>query len=42
MYSNKVLNLKGKAKQAHDRPKGFQEVEAPRFPDCWYVKVVRL
>jgi len=25
-----------------DRPRGFQEVEAPRFPDIRHMKVVRL
>jgi len=25
-----------------DRPKVFQEVEAPRFQDSWHRKVVRL
>jgi len=25
-----------------DRPRGFQEDEAPRFQDNWYMKVVRL
>jgi len=25
-----------------ERPRGFQEVEAPRFQDSWHMKVVRL
>ena len=25
-----------------DRPRGFQEAEAPRFQDNWHMKVVRL
>ena len=25
-----------------DRPRGFQEVEVPRFQDNWHMKVVRL
>jgi len=25
-----------------DRPRGFQEVEAPRFQDYWHMKAVRL
>jgi hypothetical protein len=35
-------NFPGKAKQSHYRPRGFQEVEAPRFQDNWHMKVVRL
>jgi hypothetical protein len=33
-YSNPITGL--------DRPRGFQEVEAPRFQDNWQMKVVRL
>jgi len=37
---------RSKAKQSLytslDRPRGFQEVEAPRFQDSWHMKVVRL
>jgi len=36
---------KVKVKQSHyvlDRPRGFQEVEAPRFQDNRHMKVVRL
>jgi len=31
-----------KLKQSLYRPRGFQEVEAPRFGDSWYIKVERL
>ena len=33
-YSNPIIAL--------DRPRGFQEVEAPRFQDSRHIKVVRL
>ena len=28
--------------QPHYRPRGFQEIEAPRYQDSWHMKVVRL
>ena len=31
-----------KVKQSLDRPRGFQEVEAPRFQDSRHTKMVRL
>jgi hypothetical protein len=34
MYSNPITGL--------DRPRGFQEVEGPRFQDSRHIKVVRL
>jgi len=32
--SNPIIGL--------DRPRGFQEVETPKFQDNWHMKVVRL
>ena len=46
--SNETLGIsytssnKKKVKQSHYRPRGFQEVEAPRFQDSRHMKVVRL
>jgi hypothetical protein len=39
-----LLMSKGKAipVQAYYKPRGFKEVEASRFKDSWYMKVVRL
>ena len=34
--------MRVKVKQSHHRPRGFQEVEAPRFQDNRHMKVVRL
>ena len=31
-----------KVMQPHYRPRGFQEIEAPRYQDSWHMKVVRL
>jgi hypothetical protein len=31
-----------KVKQSHNRPRGFQQFEAPRFQDNEHMKVVRL
>ena len=39
-YGN--TKVKGKVKQSHYRPRGVQEVEAPRFQDIRHMKVVRL
>jgi len=38
----KELLLHKKVKQSHYRPRGFQEVEVPRFQDSWHMGVVRL
>jgi len=32
----------GKAKQSNYRPRGFENVEVPRFQDGWHMKVVKL
>jgi hypothetical protein len=37
-----MLQLKVKVKLSHYRPWGFQEVEAHRFTENRYIKVVRL
>jgi hypothetical protein len=44
LHSFLTLALAGgkKAKQSHYRPRGFQEVEVPRFQDNRHMKVVRL
>jgi len=45
MKSDNVPNNSIKVKQSHcrpDRPRGLQEVEAPRFQDSRHMKMVRL
>jgi hypothetical protein len=40
MYQNQIQQ-ENKAIPLQDRPRGFQEVEAPRFQDIRHMKVVR-
>ena len=42
MEINVIIVFKQKVKQSMDSPRGFQEVEAPRFQDYWHMKAVRL
>ena len=48
LFDIKYIKIKGKGKvysnpiTGLDRPRGFQEVEAPRFQDNRHMKVVRL
>jgi hypothetical protein len=37
-----LARINKKIKQSHYRPRGFEEVEAPRFQDSQHMKVVRL
>jgi len=37
-----ALDIKSNPITGLDRPRGFQEVEAPRFLVNWYMNVVRL
>jgi hypothetical protein len=36
------ITRKSRPYRGLDRPLGFQKVEAPRFPDNWHVKALRL